>query len=254
MRAGRRAGDFPVPVSRWHGGSGDALASRTCLTGDAAFPAPVRGCPSRRSRRVPAVPRARGRRAAGAGARAGAVRSSPPPAAVAGQRAARHGARVRRPGAARRAGHGHARLRRAAPAACSRAWYCPASASRSRAASSRACRSRGRRLQPAGRGPARPRQHEPRRGALTGPVAFRPCRLSGPGGLRGLPVSAGPGGLSISVSTSDRLGQLPARLRGRLTTRGGPRLRRPPGRDERPPPLPAPQACPAQPRRHAPRR
>ena len=54
--------------------------------------------------------------------------------------------------------------------------------------------------------------------ALTGPVAFRPRRL---GGLRGLPGSAGLGGLNIGVSTSDRLGQLPPRLRGRLTRAAG---------------------------------
>ena len=57
--------------------------------------------------------------------------------------------------------------------------------------------------------------------ALTGPVAFSPRRLSGPGGLRDLPGSAGLGGLSIGVSTSDRLGQLPPRLRGRLTRAAG---------------------------------
>jgi hypothetical protein len=50
--------------------------------------------------------------------------------------------------------------------------------------------------------------------ALTGPVAFSPRRLSG---LRDLPGSAGLGGLNIGASTSDRLGQLPPRLRGRLT-------------------------------------
>ena len=61
-----------------------------------------------------------------------------------------------------------------------------------------------------------------RRSVLTGPVTFRPRRLSGSGGLRDLPGSAGLGGLGIGVSTSDRLGQLPPRLRGRLTSATGP--------------------------------
>ena len=58
--------------------------------------------------------------------------------------------------------------------------------------------------------------------ALTGPVAFSPRRLSGPGGLRDLPGSAGLGGLSIGVSTSDRLGQLP--FGGKLAIDGDARI------------------------------
>jgi len=53
---------------------------------------------------------------------------------------------------------------------------------------------------------------------LTGPVTFCPRRLSGSGGLRDLPGSAGLGGHGIGVSTGDRLGQLPPRLRDRLAS------------------------------------
>ena len=53
MRASRRAGDFPVPVSKRRSGGGDVLAGRTGRDGDAAFPAPARLRPSRCSRRGP---------------------------------------------------------------------------------------------------------------------------------------------------------------------------------------------------------
>ena len=60
-----------------------------------------------------------------------------------------------------------------------------------------------------------------RRGPLTGLIAFRPCRLSDPGGFGGLPVSAGLGGFSIGAGTGDLLGQLPAGLGGLLTSAAG---------------------------------
>ena len=54
------------------------------------------------------------------------------------------------------------------------------------------------------------------RSALTSLIALRPCRLSDPGGLRYLLLSMNPGGLNLSVSTGNRLGQVPARLLGHL--------------------------------------
>jgi len=60
----------------------------------------------------------------------------------------------------------------------------------------------------------------------TGLVAFCPCRLSDPGGLRGLLPGTDPGGLSISAGTCNRPGQLPPRLFSRLTRVTGPRLGR----------------------------
>jgi hypothetical protein len=65
-----------------------------------------------------------------------------------------------------------------------------------------------------------------RRGLRTGLVAFRPCRLSDPGGFRGLLPSTDPGGLSISAGTCNRLGQLPPRLFSRLARLTGPGLGR----------------------------
>ena len=52
MRASRRAGDFPVPVSEHRGGAG-TLAGGAGRHGDAALPAPARGHSSRCSWRVP---------------------------------------------------------------------------------------------------------------------------------------------------------------------------------------------------------
>ena len=65
-----------------------------------------------------------------------------------------------------------------------------------------------------------------RRSLRTGLVAFCPCRLSDPGGLRGLLPGTGPGGLSISAGTRNRLCQLPPRLFSRLTRVTGPGLGR----------------------------
>ena len=59
MRAGRRAGDFPVPVSKRRSGGGDVLAGRTGRHGDAAFPhRPACILPGAHDV-FPAVPRAR---------------------------------------------------------------------------------------------------------------------------------------------------------------------------------------------------
>jgi hypothetical protein len=60
----------------------------------------------------------------------------------------------------------------------------------------------------------------------TGLIAFRPCRLSDPGGFRGLLPSTDPGGLSISAGTRNRPGQLPPRLVSRLARMTGPGLGR----------------------------
>ena len=57
-----------------------------------------------------------------------------------------------------------------------------------------------------------------RRSVLAGPVTFRAGRLRDRGGLRDLLLSAGPGGLNTGVRTSNRLAQLPPRLRGGLTS------------------------------------
>ena len=65
-----------------------------------------------------------------------------------------------------------------------------------------------------------------RRSLRTGLVAFRPCRLSDPGGLRGLLPGTDPGGLSISAGTRNRLGQLQPRLFSRLARVTGPGLGR----------------------------
>ena len=56
----------------------------------------------------------------------------------------------------------------------------------------------------------------PRCGLGTGLVAFCPCRLSDPGGFRGLLPGADPGGLSIRAGPRSRPGQLPPRLFSRL--------------------------------------
>ncbi len=60
-----------------------------------------------------------------------------------------------------------------------------------------------------------------RRSLRTGLVALRPCRLSDPGGFRGLLPGADPGGLSIRAGTGSRLGQLPPRLFSRLARMTG---------------------------------
>ena len=65
-----------------------------------------------------------------------------------------------------------------------------------------------------------------RRSLGTGLVAFRPCRLSNPGGFRGLLPGTDPRGLSISAGTRNRLGQLPPRLFSRLARLTGPGLGR----------------------------
>src|SRR5690348_14549691 len=43
------------------------------------------------------------------------------------------------------------------------------------------------------------------RGPLAGLIAFRPCRLSDPGGLGGLPAGAGQGGFGIGAGTGNFL-------------------------------------------------
>ena len=63
-----------------------------------------------------------------------------------------------------------------------------------------------------------------RRGVLTGPVTFGLRRLRGSGGLRDLPGSAGLDGLTFGAGAGDRLGQFPARLRGRLASAAAPGL------------------------------
>jgi len=63
-----------------------------------------------------------------------------------------------------------------------------------------------------------------RRSALTGLVAFRPCRLSDPGGLRYLLLSMSLGGLGLGVSAGNRLGQFPPRVLSHLTSAAGPGL------------------------------
>jgi hypothetical protein len=65
-----------------------------------------------------------------------------------------------------------------------------------------------------------------RRSLHTGLIAFRPCRLSDPGGFRGLLPGTEPGGLSIHAGTRNRLGQLPPRLLSRLAPVTGPGLGR----------------------------
>ena len=60
------------------------------------------------------------------------------------------------------------------------------------------------------------------RGLLAGLITFRPCRLGDPGGLSGLPVSAGHGGLRIGAGPGNLLSQLPAGLGGLLTSAAGP--------------------------------
>ena len=60
-----------------------------------------------------------------------------------------------------------------------------------------------------------------RRGLLTGLIAFRPCRLSDPGGFGGPLVSAGQGGFRISAGTGNFVSQLPAGLGGLLTSAAG---------------------------------
>ena len=65
-----------------------------------------------------------------------------------------------------------------------------------------------------------------RRSLGTGLIAFRPCRLSDPGGLRGQLPGPDPGGLSISAGTRNRPGQLPPRLFSRLARVTGPGLTR----------------------------
>jgi hypothetical protein len=65
-----------------------------------------------------------------------------------------------------------------------------------------------------------------RRSLGTGLVAFCPCRLSDPGGLRGLLPGTDPDGLSISAGTRNRLGQLQPRLFSRLARVTGPGLGR----------------------------
>ena len=44
-----------------------------------------------------------------------------------------------------------------------------------------------------------------RRGLLAGLIAFRPCRLSDPGGFGGLPTGAGQGGFGIGAGTGNFL-------------------------------------------------
>jgi hypothetical protein len=44
-----------------------------------------------------------------------------------------------------------------------------------------------------------------RRGLLAGLIAFRPCLLSDPGGLGGLPAGAGQGGFGIGAGTGNFL-------------------------------------------------
>lgn len=44
-----------------------------------------------------------------------------------------------------------------------------------------------------------------RRGLLAGPIAFRPCLLSDPGGLGSLPAGAGQGGFRIGAGTGNFL-------------------------------------------------
>jgi len=223
VRTGRGEGRFPVPVSRWYGRSGDVLAGRTCMPGDAAFPAPVPGCCSRRSWRVPGG----GTRTGTPRRRRGGTGQSWPFISAAGG----CGEDSQQPVVM--FAFGVQQLLGADGAVTSGGGQMPGS------------------LQP---GPVLPVQRLPlpdrviaglpdllagiglglpgagqpglggmnqRRSVLTGPVTFRPRRLSGSGGLRDLPGSAGLGGHGIGVSTGDRLGQLPPRLRGRLTSAAG---------------------------------